>query len=59
MAIYQNTSGSTNVPKTFGLSLERVFRLSARYAGMKRSGGFCAPGPSNSTRTDCTGSVRC
>ena len=33
MAIYQNTSGSTNVPKTFGLSLERVFRLSARYAG--------------------------
>jgi acyl-CoA synthetase (AMP-forming)/AMP-acid ligase II len=33
VAIYQNTSGSTNVPKTFGLSLERVFRLSARYAG--------------------------
>ena len=32
VAIYQNTSGSTNVPKTFGLSLDRVFRLSTRYA---------------------------
>jgi long-chain acyl-CoA synthetase len=32
IAIYQNTSGSTNVPKTFGLSLERVFRLSTRFA---------------------------
>ena len=33
IAIYQNTSGSTNVPKTFGISLERMGILSTRYAG--------------------------
>lgn len=32
VAIYQNTSGSTNVPKTFGISLERLVILSTRYA---------------------------
>ncbi len=33
IAIYQNTSGSTNIPKTFGISLERLGILSTRYAG--------------------------
>ena len=32
VAIYQNTSGSTNVPKTFGMSLERVTAIAERYA---------------------------
>ena len=32
VAIYQNTSGSTNIPKTFGISLERLGILSTRYA---------------------------
>jgi len=31
VAIYQNTSGSTNVPKTFAISLERLDILSTRY----------------------------
>ena len=33
VAVYQNTSGSTNVPKTFGFSLERLLILAKRYAG--------------------------
>jgi len=31
IGIYQNTSGSTNVPKTFGITLERLLLLSKRY----------------------------
>jgi acyl-CoA synthetase (AMP-forming)/AMP-acid ligase II len=31
IAVYQNTSGSTNVPKTFGLTLERLLLLANRY----------------------------
>jgi acyl-CoA synthetase (AMP-forming)/AMP-acid ligase II len=33
VAVYQNTSGSTNVPKTFGLSFARVQIIANRYAG--------------------------
>ena len=33
ICLYQNTSGSTYIPKTFGLTLERLRLLSARYAG--------------------------
>jgi long-chain acyl-CoA synthetase len=32
VGVYQNTSGSTNVPKTFGFTLERLRILSDRYA---------------------------
>ena len=32
VCLYQNTSGSTCIPKTFGLTLERLRLLSARYA---------------------------
>lgn len=32
ICVYQNTSGSTNIPKTFGLTLKRVLSLSKRYA---------------------------
>lgn len=32
ICVYLNTSGSTNIPKTFGLSLRRVFNLTKRYA---------------------------
>ena len=32
VAVYQNTSGSTNIPKTFGLALERLLILSTRFA---------------------------
>ena len=32
IAIYQNTSGSTGIPKTFGISLERLGILSTRFA---------------------------
>jgi long-chain acyl-CoA synthetase len=32
IAIYQNTSGSTGIPKTFGISLERLGLLSTRFA---------------------------
>lgn len=32
VGVYQNTSGSTNVPKTFGFTLERIRLLSIRYA---------------------------
>jgi acyl-coenzyme A synthetase/AMP-(fatty) acid ligase len=32
VGIYQNTSGSTNVPKTFGLTLERLIIISERLA---------------------------
>jgi acyl-CoA synthetase (AMP-forming)/AMP-acid ligase II len=33
IGIYQNTSGSTSVPKTFGLTLERLTIISQRLAG--------------------------
>jgi acyl-CoA synthetase (AMP-forming)/AMP-acid ligase II len=32
VALYQNTSGSTAVPRTFGFTLERIKMLSERYA---------------------------
>ena len=32
VAIYQNTSGSTNVPKTFGMTLLRIITIAERYA---------------------------
>jgi long-chain acyl-CoA synthetase len=32
ICVYQNTSGSTNIPKTFGLTLERLLILAARCA---------------------------
>ena len=32
ICLYQNTSGSTRIPKTFGLTVERLRLLSARYA---------------------------
>jgi long-chain acyl-CoA synthetase len=32
ICIYQNTSGSTNIPKTFGLPLQRVVSLSKRFS---------------------------
>ena len=32
IAVYQNTSGSTNVPKTFGMSLARLVAIAQRYA---------------------------
>jgi acyl-coenzyme A synthetase/AMP-(fatty) acid ligase len=32
ICLYQNTSGSTNIPKTFGLTLGRVLSLSERYS---------------------------
>ena len=59
IAIYQNTSGSTNVPKTFGLSLERVFRLSTRYAGDEKERRVLRTGSIEFDPIDCTGSVRC
>ena len=31
ICVYQNTSGSTNIPKTFGLTLERLQALARRY----------------------------
>ncbi len=36
VAIYQNTSGSTDVPKTFGMSLTRVSTIAQRYARDER-----------------------
>ena len=59
VAIYQNTSGSTNVPKTWPFRLIACSGCQRAMQVMKRSGGFCAPGPSNSTRIDCTASVCC
>ena len=32
IAIYQNTSGTTGIPKTFGISLERLSMLATRFA---------------------------
>jgi long-chain acyl-CoA synthetase len=32
IALYQNTSGSTNVPKSFGVSLRRLLKVADRYA---------------------------
>jgi long-chain acyl-CoA synthetase len=32
IAVYQNTSGSTNIPKTFGMSLSRLLVIADRYA---------------------------
>jgi long-chain acyl-CoA synthetase len=32
ICVYQNTSGSTNIPKTFGFTFERVLNLARRYA---------------------------
>jgi acyl-CoA synthetase (AMP-forming)/AMP-acid ligase II len=33
LVIYQNTSGSTNVPKTFGMDLRRIRKITEMYAG--------------------------
>lgn len=32
IAVYQNTSGSTSIPKTFGLTFERLLMLATRYS---------------------------
>ena len=32
VVLYQNTSGSTGIPKTFGISLDRLLRVATRYA---------------------------
>ncbi len=32
IGVYQSTSGSTNVPKTFGMTLERLLMIAGRYA---------------------------
>lgn len=32
IGVFQNTSGSTNLPKTFGLTLERLLMLATRYS---------------------------
>jgi acyl-CoA synthetase (AMP-forming)/AMP-acid ligase II len=36
LVIYQNTSGSTNIPKTFGMDLRRIRRITEMYAGDAR-----------------------
>lgn len=36
LVIYQNTSGSTNIPKTFGMSLLRMVAIAERYASDKK-----------------------
>ncbi len=33
LVIYQNTSGSTNIPKTFGMDLRRIRKIAHIYAG--------------------------
>src|SRR4029079_11828637 len=33
LVVYQNTSGSTNIPKTFGMDLRRIRRITEMYAG--------------------------
>jgi len=57
ICLYQNTSGSTNIPKTFGLTLGRVLSLSERYRTILKSAERCTQGLSNSTPIVCIASA--
>ena len=51
VVIYQNTSGSTNLPKTFGLTPERLLVLADRCAADSNERRVSAQARSKSTPT--------